>query len=153
MNQWRAVMLANSGYTLFLQLRIWLQIMLRCCSLIMIHMKVSIRVIKSRRLRWAGHVACMGEMWGAHSALMGKPEGRRPLGRRRRRWEDNIKMDLREVGWRARTGLIWLRTGTGGKLLWIRLWTFGFHKMWRISWVALNVLASQEGLCSMQLFW
>ena len=56
-------------------------------------------VIKSRRLRWAGHVARMGERRGAHTALVGKPEGRRPLGRPRSRWEDNIKMDLREVGW------------------------------------------------------
>jgi hypothetical protein len=58
-----------------------------------------IRVTKSRRIRWAGHVACMGEKRGAYRALMGKPEGRRPLRRLRRRWEDNIKMDLREVGW------------------------------------------------------
>jgi hypothetical protein len=56
-----------------------------------------IRVIKSRRLRWAGHVARMGERRGACRASMGKPEGRRPLERPRRRWEDNIKMDLREV--------------------------------------------------------
>jgi hypothetical protein len=55
--------------------------------------------IKSRRLRWAGLVARMGERRGAYRALVGKPEGRRPLGRPRRRWEDNIKMDLREVGW------------------------------------------------------
>jgi hypothetical protein len=60
---------------------------------------VPIRVIQSRRLRWAGHVARMGERRGAYRALMGKPEGRRPLGRPRRRWEDNIKMDRREVGW------------------------------------------------------
>jgi hypothetical protein len=58
-----------------------------------------IRVMKSRRLRWAGHVAGTGERRGAYRALVGKPEGRRPLGRPRRRWEDNIKMDLREVGW------------------------------------------------------
>jgi hypothetical protein len=57
-----------------------------------------IRVIKSRRLRWAGHVACMGERRGAYRASVGKPEGRRPLERPRRRWEDNIRMDLREVG-------------------------------------------------------
>jgi hypothetical protein len=57
-----------------------------------------IREIKSRRLRWAGHVARMGERRGAYRALVGKHEGRRPLGRPRRRWEDNIKMDLREVG-------------------------------------------------------
>jgi hypothetical protein len=58
-----------------------------------------IRVIKSKRLRWAGHMARMGEWRGAYRALVGKPEGRRPLGRPRRRWEDNIKMDLREEGW------------------------------------------------------
>jgi hypothetical protein len=51
---------------------------------------------------------------------VGKPERRRPLGRPRRRWEDNIKMDLREVGGVAQTGLIWLRIGTGGRLLCIR---------------------------------
>jgi hypothetical protein len=56
-------------------------------------------VIKTRRQRWTGHVARMGERRGAYSALVVKPEGRRPLGRPRRRWEDNIKMDLREVGW------------------------------------------------------
>jgi hypothetical protein len=58
-----------------------------------------IRVIKSKRLRLAGHVARMGKGRGAYRALVGKPEERRPLGRSRRRWEDNIKMDLREVGW------------------------------------------------------
>jgi hypothetical protein len=70
-----------------------------------------------RRLRWAGHVARMGERRGAYRALVGKPEGRRILGRPRRRWENNIKMDLREVGWGAQTGFIWLRIGTGGGLL------------------------------------
>jgi hypothetical protein len=57
-----------------------------------------VRVIKSRRMRWAGHVARMGERRGAYRVLVVKPEGRRPLGRRRHRWEDNIKTDLREVG-------------------------------------------------------
>ncbi|KAJ4428630.1 hypothetical protein ANN_24675 [Periplaneta americana] len=57
-----------------------------------------IRNIKSRRLRWAGHVARMGESRNAYRMLVGRPEGIRPLGRPRRRWEDNIKMDLREVG-------------------------------------------------------
>ena len=57
------------------------------------------RVVKSRRMRWAGHVARMGEGRGVHRVLVGKPEGKRPLGRPRRRWEDNIKMDLQEVGW------------------------------------------------------
>ena len=51
-----------------------------------------------RRMRWAGHVARMGEDRGVHRVLVGKPEGKSPLGRPRRRWEDNIKMDLREVG-------------------------------------------------------
>jgi len=57
-----------------------------------------VRVIKSRRMRWAGHVARMGEEWGVYKFLVGKPEGRRPLGRPRRRWVDNIRMDLQEVG-------------------------------------------------------
>jgi hypothetical protein len=56
-------------------------------------------VIKSRRLRWIGHVARMGERRGAYRALVGKPEGRRSLRRPRHRWEDNIKLDLRAVGW------------------------------------------------------
>jgi hypothetical protein len=56
-----------------------------------------IRVIKSRRMRWAGHVACMGEGRGVYRILVGRPEGRRPLGRPRRKWEDNIKMVLQEV--------------------------------------------------------
>jgi hypothetical protein len=59
----------------------------------------------------------MGEGRGAYRVLVGRPEGRRPLGRPRRRWEDNIKMDLQEEGWGAWTGLIWLRIGTGGGLL------------------------------------
>ena len=57
-----------------------------------------VRVVKSRRMRWAGHVAHMGEGRGVHRVLVGKPEGKRSLGRPRRRWEDNIKMDLWEVG-------------------------------------------------------
>jgi hypothetical protein len=57
-----------------------------------------VRVIKSRGMRWAGHVARMGEGRGVHTVLVGRPEGKRPLGRPRRRWEDNIKMDLREIG-------------------------------------------------------
>jgi hypothetical protein len=56
-----------------------------------------VRVIKARRMRWAGHVARMGEVRGAYTILVGRPEGRRPLGRPRRRWEDNIKMDLRDI--------------------------------------------------------
>jgi hypothetical protein len=55
------------------------------------------RVIKARRMRWAGHVALMGEVRGAYNILVGRPEGRRPLGRPMCRWEDNIEMDLREI--------------------------------------------------------
>jgi hypothetical protein len=57
-----------------------------------------IRVIKSRRMRWAGHVARMGEERGVYRVLVGRPEGKIPLGRPRRRWEDNIKTDLRQIG-------------------------------------------------------
>ena len=71
-----------------------------------------VRVIKSRIMRWAGHVARMGEEMGVYRVLVGKPEGKRPLGRPRRRWVDNIRMDLQDVGmW---TGLGWPRIGTGG---------------------------------------
>jgi len=65
----------------------------------------------------AEHVAHMGERRGVYRVLVGKPEGKRPPGRPRHRWEDNIKMDLKEVGWGAWTGMIWLRTGTGGRHL------------------------------------
>jgi hypothetical protein len=57
-----------------------------------------VRVIKARRMRWAGYVERMGEVRDAYSILVGRPEGRRPLGRPRRRRDDNIKMDLREIG-------------------------------------------------------
>jgi hypothetical protein len=72
------------------------------------------RVIKSRRMRWAGHVARMRERRVVHRVLVGKPEGKRPFGRPRRRWRDNIKMK-RDVGvW---TVSRWLRIGTGGQPL------------------------------------
>jgi hypothetical protein len=64
-----------------------------------------IRVIKLRRLSLAGHVARMGELRNADSILVGKLEGKRPVGRHRRRWEDNIRMDLREIGWE---GVNWI---------------------------------------------
>jgi hypothetical protein len=64
-----------------------------------------IRVIKSRRMRWAGHVARMGENRNAYRILVGMPEGKRPLGRPRRRWVDYIKMYLREIGW---DGVDWI---------------------------------------------
>ena len=69
-------------------------------------LKISIvQVIKSRRMRQAGHVARMGERKGVYRVLVGKPERMRPLGRPRRRWKDNINMDLQEVGC---GGMVWI---------------------------------------------
>jgi len=62
--------------------------------------------VKSRRMRWAGHVARMGEERGVYKFLVGKPEGRRPLGRPGRRWADNIRMDLQEVGFVYRDWIV-----------------------------------------------
>jgi hypothetical protein len=70
-----------------------------------------IRIIKSRRMRWAGHIARMGETMNTYRILVGKSEGKRPLGRLMRRWEDNIR-NLREIGWMEWIGLIWLRIGS-----------------------------------------
>jgi hypothetical protein len=70
-----------------------------------------IRMIKSRRMRWAGHVTRMGEKRNAYRILVGKPEGKRPLGRLRRRWEDSIKMNLREIGW---DGMNWIDLAQDG---------------------------------------
>ena len=69
-----------------------------------------VRVIKSRRMRWAGHVARMGERRRVYRVLVGKPEGKGPLGRPRRRWEDNIKMDLQELGC---GGMDWIELAQG----------------------------------------
>jgi hypothetical protein len=72
-------------------------------------------VIRSSRKRWAGHVALLGERRGAYRGLVEKIEWKRPLGRPRLRWDDDIKMDLQGAGWLgASSGLIWLRIGTGG---------------------------------------
>jgi hypothetical protein len=86
-----------------------------------------IRIIKSRRMRWVGHVARMGEKRNACRLLVEKPEGKRPLGRPRRRWVDNIRMDLGEVGW--------------GDVDWIRL--AQDRNRWRalVNWV-LNLRVS-----------
>jgi hypothetical protein len=62
-------------------------------------------MIKSRRMRWARHVVRLGETINTHRILLGKPEGKRPLGRPKSRWVDNIKMDLREIGW---DGMDWI---------------------------------------------
>jgi hypothetical protein len=76
-----------------------------------------IRQIKSRRIRWAGHVARMGEGRNVYRVLVVELEGKRPLGRPRRRWEDGIKMDLGEIGLGVWSGFTWLRIGTVGGLL------------------------------------
>ena len=73
-----------------------------------------ILVIKWRRMRWAGHVARMGERRGVYRSLVGKPEGKRPLGSPRPRCEGNIKMDLQKVGSGVWIGSRWLMIGTGG---------------------------------------
>ena len=68
------------------------------CTVVLYCSPIIIRVIKSRRMRWAGHVARIEERRGAYRVLVGKPEGKEPLGRPRRRWEDKIKMGIQEVG-------------------------------------------------------
>jgi hypothetical protein len=65
--------------------------------------------MKSRRMRLAEHVARMGDRRGAYMVLVGKREGKSPPGKRRHRWEDNIKVDLQEISWMSWSGLIWLR--------------------------------------------
>jgi hypothetical protein len=70
-----------------------------------------VRVVKSRTMRWAGHVARMREKRGVHRVLVGKPEGNRPLRTPRRKWEDNIKMDLQKVGGFGGAG--WIETDGG----------------------------------------
>jgi hypothetical protein len=73
--------------------------------------------MKSRRMRWAGHEMRVGKRRGAYRVLVGRPDGKRPLGRIWCRWQDNIKEDVQEVKWGAWARLIWLRTGTGVGLL------------------------------------
>jgi hypothetical protein len=76
-----------------------------------------VRVIKSRRTGWAGHVARMRKRRSLYRFLVGKPEGKRPLWRPGHRWEDNIKMDIQEVGMGVWTGSRWLWIGRGGRHL------------------------------------
>jgi hypothetical protein len=76
-----------------------------------------IRIIKSRRMRWAGHVERMEEKSKLYKILVGNPEGKRPLGRPRRRWVDNIKLAHVEISWEIWIGLTWLRIGISGGLL------------------------------------
>jgi hypothetical protein len=102
-----------------------------------------IRVIKSRRMRWARHVAQMGEKRNAYRLLVGKPEGKRPIGRLRRRWVDNIKMDLLEMGW---DGVDWIGLAQDRdkwRTLVKAVMNFWFHKMlgnyqWLHNWWPLE---------------
>jgi hypothetical protein len=104
-----------------------------------------IRIIKSRRMRWVGHVARMGEKRNEYRLMVGKPEGKRPLGRPRRRWKDNIKMDLLEIGlsvvdwiglardryrWRALVKSVMNLRGS------IKSWetTEWLHNLWPLEW-------------------
>ena len=87
-----------------------------------------VRVVKSRRMRWAGHVARMGKGRGVYRFLVGKPEWKRPLGRSRRRWENNIKMDLYKVGGGSGD---WMELAQDRDRWWARVSTvmnFGFQK-------------------------
>ena len=76
-----------------------------------------VRVIKSRRMRWVGHVARMEERRGVYRVLVGKPEAKSPLGRPRRRWQDNIRRIFRKLDVGGWTGSSWFRIGTGGGML------------------------------------
>jgi hypothetical protein len=76
-----------------------------------------IRIMKARRIRWAGYIVRMGENRNAYRLSVGKPEGQMPLGRPRRRWLDNIRMDLGEVGCGDVGSIGLLRIGAGGELL------------------------------------
>jgi hypothetical protein len=87
-----------------------------------------VRMVKSRRMRWAGHVARMGEDRGVHRVLVGKPEAKRPLGRPRRRWEDNIKMDLQEDRGGRGDWMELAQDGNRWRAFVGTMRDFGFHK-------------------------
>ena len=106
-----------------------------------------VRVIKSRRMKWVGHVALMGQGRGMHRVLVGKPETKRPLGRPRHRWEDNIKMDLKEVG---RGCGDWMELAQDRDRWRALVSTVMNLRVPKMRGIAKNQLASQEGLCSME---
>jgi hypothetical protein len=110
-------------------------------------------------MRWMGHVARMGEKRNTYRLLVGKPEWRRPLGRSRRRWLDNIRMDLVEFGWGDVDWIGLAQDRDRWRALWIRYWTFGFHKMlgnYRVSkqlGVSRVVLSSVELVRNVTRLW
>jgi hypothetical protein len=79
-----------------------------------------IRQVKSRRMRWAGHVARMGEERKVYRVMLVNPDGKRPLGGPRRRWKDGIRIYPQEIGWGVWIGFVWFRIGTGIDLLCLR---------------------------------
>jgi hypothetical protein len=109
-----------------------------------------IRIVKSRRMKWVGHVARMGEKRNVYRILVEKPEGKRPLQRPRHRWV-NIGWIMERWDGVMWTGLVLLRIGTGGALLCIRCWTFGFHKMLGFYRVVTQLVDSWVVLSSIEL--
>ena len=107
-------------------------------------------MIKSRRIWWAGHAARISERRGVYRVLVGKSEGKRPLGRPRIDRSIILRWVFRKWDVGVWTVSSWLRVETGGGHLWKWKLTFGFHRMRGISWLAENRLASEEGLCSME---
>jgi len=101
-------------------------------------------------MRWAGHVARMGEERGVCMVLVGKPEVKRPLGRPRRRWVDNIRMDLQEVGCGYMDRIELAQYRNRWQTLVSAVMNLRVREMRRISWLAANQLASQEVLCTME---
>jgi hypothetical protein len=110
-----------------------------------------IKVIMSRRMRWAGHVECMRKMRKTYKILARKPEGKKPCGRSRRWWEDNIRMDLREIGWEVVDWIHRAEHRDRWRAAVNTVMNFGFHKRRAVSWLNERLLASQGGLCSMEL--
>jgi len=111
----------------------------------------NLRVTRWKRMWWAGHVACMGKKINSSEILVVIPEGKRLLERPSCTWEVNIKAHLQEIDVRTWIGLIWLGTGTNGVLFCTQWWSVGCHKMYRISSLAEELLASQERPCFMEL--
>jgi hypothetical protein len=109
-----------------------------------------VQVVKSRRMRLAWHVACGGEErhiqgFGGRNVRERQHLGDPGIGER-----IILRWIFRKWSVGAETRSMWLRKGTSGGHSWMRLWTFRFHKMWGVSWLAENWLASQEGLCCME---
>ena len=100
------------------------------------------------RMRWAGHVTRMGEERGVYRVLVGKPEGKRPLGRPRHRWADNIRMDLQEAGCGYMDWFGLAQDRDRWRTLVSAVMNLRVPWMRGISWLAANQLASQEGLCT-----